>query len=313
MEPQSTPGISLQINLSPTDYPICQQLLATQINYFYDTVQEVVLTVETRRSKGKKFGANFDLNKDKLNDLLLELSVHFPKLRIVPVDYAPAVKEAVAARFFRQVTNLPDKDYRGGPFYSYFFGLYSCRYPYVIHMDSDIFLGGKTEQWLAGALEQLKDPAVLFINPLPGPPTLDFDLKQLYFQRLNRYAYSFKNVTTRFFLTDLTKITSTKLTLRFIKPSLRRLVKGTLQRNFWELPEMLFSDILENDTRYRLCYWGENDREGCYSLHPNLKSESFIKYIPILLKRISENDFPERQRGWYDVHKDVFDFTKSLK
>lgn len=304
-------AISLQINLSPTDFSLCRQLLSTQIGYFYEAVHEVVLTIETRKSKGKKFGANFDRNKEKLENLLQHLAVQFPKLRIAPVDYDPAVKQEVAARFFHGEAKIPDKDYRGGPFYSYFFGLHSCKGRYVIHMDSDMFLGGNPNQWLTGALKLLQEPSVFFVNPLPGPPALDFELKQRHFQRLNRYTYSFKNVTTRFFLTDLEKITRSPLTLRFIKPSLKRLVKGALQRNFWELPEMLFTDILAVNNSFRVSYWGDNDLDGCYSLHPLVKPESFISYIPVLLQRIKANDFPEPQRGWYNVHKDVFDVSRA--
>lgn len=306
------PGISLQINLSPTDYPLSRQLLSTQLEYFYEAVQEVVLTIETRRSKGKKFGLNFDQNKEKLENFLLRLAVQFPKIRVVPVNYDPQVKKEVASSFFHEGTIMPDKDYRGGPFYSYFFGLFSCKCRYIIHMDCDMFLGGNTMQWLTGAMKLMEDPFVYFINPFPGPPNADFSLKQPFFQRLNRYTYSFETITTRFFLTDLTKITSTRLGLRYIKPSLRRLVRAGMQGNFWELPEKLFSDILKRDHKLRVSFWGENEMEGCYSLHPVFKPESFIAYIPELLQRIKANDFPERQYGWHNLHADIFDVPKTL-
>ena len=311
MENNPTAGISLQINLSPTDFPICQQLLATQITYFYNLVQEVVLTVETKKSKGKKFGLNFEENKTKLDNLLKHLVLQFPKIRIVPVNYKQDVKLEVAARFFKNTTTIPNKDYRGGPFYSYFFGLYSCKCPLVLHLDSDMFLGGNTEEWLKDALEILNDKSVLFVGPLPGPPTNNFELKQTYQKRNNRYTFQFNNVTTRFFLTDLNKIFATRLRIRLINFSIRKIIKGSLQQNYWELPELLFSDLLKKEDMYRVCYWGRNDEVGCYSLHPLHKPEAFINFIPELLQKISKNDFPEQQRGYYNVHKDVFNFSNA--
>ncbi|MBC5773722.1 hypothetical protein H8S95_06580 [Pontibacter sp. KCTC 32443] len=298
-------AISLQINLSPTDYPLCKQLLRKQISYFYEDVEEIILTVETKKSKGKKFGENFKANCHKLAQLLAELVLTYPKIRIAPVDYSPEIKKAVSKRFFKNTDAIPDKDYRGGPFYSYFFGLYSCKSRYVIHMDSDMFIGGKATQWIHGALKHLQQQSVMFVNPLPGPPNSNFHLKQPYHSRQNRYTYYFKTVTTRFYLTDLDRLTSEQLSIRLINPSLRRIAKGIMQRNFWELPEKLFSDLLKKKGYYRVCYWGENDQNGCFTLHPLIKPESFITNIPKFFELIDKNDFPESQRGWYNIHKDT--------
>ena len=56
-------------------------------------------------------------------------------------------------------------------------------------------------------------------------------------------------------------------------------------------------------------FGGGNDLDGCYSLHPLIKSPGFITSIPALMQRIKENNFPEPQRGWYNVHKDIVEIT----
>ncbi len=163
-------GISLQINLSPAEYPLVKTMLPHQIGFFGDSVDEIVLTVETRRSKGR-FGNNFDAYRDYFYRFLAELKAENPKIRLAEVDYAPGVREVVSRMFLNGNAILPDKDYRGGPFYCYFFGLFAYRFSTALHLDSDIILGGNGENWPPAAAKLLERPDVLFVNPLAGPPT----------------------------------------------------------------------------------------------------------------------------------------------
>jgi hypothetical protein len=298
--------ISYQINLSPSDYPLCQKLLETQIKYFYASIDEIVLTLETKKSIGNRFGNGFESNKDKLNLFLLELAKKYPKIRIAPVDYSDRTKEIITKKFFNNANLMPDKDFRGGPFYCYFYGLNSCKNNYVLHMDCDMFLGGQPEVWLRRAFKLISQKDIYFVNPLPGPPTPDFSIKQPYKKRINRYLYYFNHVTTRFFLTDIEKITSKRLELSHVHPL--KLITGLKQKNYWEIPEKIFSNFLKKEKGWRANYWGEDDQFGCYSLHPIRKPESFIEFIPSVLEKISLNDLPVSQMGCYDIQRELFDF-----
>lgn len=298
-------GVSLQINLSPSDYALCRNLLPYQIDFFYELVGEVVLTIESKKSKGKRFGSNFEKNKEKLYAYLEELRQKHPKIRLVPVDYSNATKKKVSKMFFASAEQIPDKDFRGGPFYCYFFGMYSCNYQKILHLDGDMILGGDAQHWLAGAKKLLKDPSVAFVLPLSGPPTTDFNIKQPFLERINRYTYSFDRFTTRVFLTDFDKLTKQKLGLKLIKPTIRKSIRALIQRNYWEMPEVLISENLRKANLFRIDYWGENDLQGCFSLHPVHKPDSFIADLPHLLKQIMDNNIPDAQKGHYDIQGEV--------
>lgn len=87
--------------------------------------------------------------------------------------------EAVAAvsTMFFGGRSIPAKDFRGGPFYSYFFGLYSAKHNYVFHLNSDLMFGGGSSTWLAEAIKLLMErPDILVCTPLPGSPTADGQL-----------------------------------------------------------------------------------------------------------------------------------------
>ncbi|MBC5773717.1 hypothetical protein H8S95_06555 [Pontibacter sp. KCTC 32443] len=301
-----TDGISLQINISPSDYLLCRKLLQFQINFFYNHIDEVVLTIESKKSKGKRFGNNFNNYQDKLNLFLESLRNQFPKIRVVPVDYSPDAKKKVAKLFFSNTKFLPDKDFRGGPFYCYFFGLYSCAFQKILHLDCDMILGGDAKHWLTGAIKLLNDPSVAFVLPLSGPPTSEFNICQSYTKRLNRYTYVFDRFTTRVFLTDITKFTNHKLFLKLIKPNIKRIGRALLQQNFWEMPEVLITENIRRTKTYRVDYWGENDQQGCYSLHPVYKPASFIEFVPKLLEQVQNNKLPNVQKGNYDLIYEAF-------
>lgn len=299
-------GISLQINLSPSDFLLCKSLLPYQIEFFYEQVDEVVLTIETKKSNGKRFGSNFEENEENLYAFLKTLVLGYPKIRIVPVDYGKASKIQVSKAFFSNTKSIPDKDFRGGPFYCYFFGMFSCNYQKILHLDCDMILGGEAKYWLKGAIELLKNPSVSFVLPLPGPPSYDFTIKQAFHERINRFTYSFDHFTSRVFLTDFDKLTAQKLRLKFIKPSLRKYLRALIQRNFWELPEMLITDVMRETNMKRLDYWGENDMQGCFSLHPLQKTNAFLLSLPHILNQIKINNIPEDQKGFYNIKDEVF-------
>ena len=301
--------ISLQINLSATDLPICRKLLRRQISFWYDELDEIVLSVESRKSHGK-FAVDFDANKTALLSLIEEVIGEYPKTRYHLIDYTTPRNRELSALFFGGAV-IPHKDYRGGPFYCYFDGLAACRNRYVIHLDSDMILGGTPNSWLRHAVELLNtDPQYLFINPLAGPPTADNHIKQEYFKRLGDRRFLFQKMSTRVFLVDKHKLSRNSIRLRKVSMTpgnLKWFFKGKMRWGY-ELPEILISEMMQRNGLLRVDTFGEEGNGACFTLHPVVKPAAFIEFIPSLLKRIDNNDIPDSQRGYYNINNDFFDF-----
>lgn len=304
--------ISLQINLSATDLNICRKLLDRQIGFWYNELDEVLLSIESQKSFGK-FAVDFDANKTALIGLIEVMIKKYPKTRYHFIDYSAERSRRLSELFFSGMP-LPHKDYRGGPFYCYFDGLAECRNPYIIHLDSDMILGGTPNSWLQDAVELLNsDPGYLFINPLAGPPTTDYHIKQEYFKRLGNYRFLFKKMSTRVFLVDRNKLTQHNIVLRKCARSPKNL-KWFLRNDMrwgYELPEILISEMMQRNGLLRVDSFGEDGNGACFTLHPVVKPAAFIESLPVLLERIDCNDIPDSQRGYYNINNDFFDFRSA--
>ena len=310
--------ISLQINVSPTDWKICEQLLERQIRFWYNELDEIVLSVESQKSHGK-FALDFDKNKEGLLGLIEKMIARYPKTRAHFIDYSPQ-RNALLSGLFFTAPPIPHKDYRGGPFYCYFDGLAECRNQYVMHLDADMILGGVPDSWLQDAVDLLNSRAdYLFVNPLPGPPAAgfhlkaaDFDLRQEYTRRLDNYTFLFPKMSTRVFLTDLHKLRDYKISLKKAPLSPGN-VKWFFKNNWnwgYELPEVLISGMMERNNLFRVDTLGDTPgatkTAACFTLHPLLKPATFIDALPGLLEKIDKDEFPESQRGYYNINSDFF-------
>lgn len=302
------PGISAQINLAPGDFPLSKTLLARQIAFLADHVDEIVLSLDTQNGRGK-FASSSDDNQMSMNALINEVSTDNPKVVLHPIDYTE-VAQAKVAEFFDQDQAIPLRDLRGGPSYVYFFGLWSCAHDLVFHIDSDMFLGGAPDDWFSKALTELTAPNVFAIAPLPGPPTHDGSLRQPILDQTclahdaKARRYQFDGFSTRVFLTDRTRFKGIKLRGR---SSLLRTLKATikgLEPN--ELPEVMISEHMRQNAMHRLDTGGEG---RFYTLHPPYKSKSFFAQAERILRAVENDQIPELQRGCYDVGDALYDFT----
>lgn len=155
--------LSVQINLAPGDYPLAEHLLERQIQIFHGKVDEIILTVETKKSEGR-FGEGWKNNRKNLDDLLNAMQQKYDVV-IDPIDYRPHTKKEIANYFFG-TDFIPEKDHRGGPYYCYFYGLYKAKNNIIFHLDSDIFLGGKSVDWIAEAFELHQNSKIFTTSPL---------------------------------------------------------------------------------------------------------------------------------------------------
>jgi hypothetical protein len=298
--------VSLQINLAPGDYPLMQHLLPHQLNQLQAQVDEIILTVDTQPGKGR-FAEGWFKYKDSL-DLFLKMVIE-PKypVKIIPVDYTPAIKQQVAQYFFGK-DNMPVKDFRGGPFYAYFFGLYTAVNNFVFHLDSDMFLGGGSKQWIAEALQYFNtDPACFVMAPLPGPPRADDILVgQQVINKPAPFTWQLEGMSTRIFLMDKSKFKTNKLVLA--RPSLRNLVKAIVEKhNPADLPEHLIQTFIKTHNLKRIDFLGSG--EGMWSLHPPYRTAAFYNQLSEIIKQVENNVLPQKQQGFYDLIDEICDWT----
>jgi len=166
-------GVTLQISLAPVDFPHAQHILPHQLRQWACQVDEIVLTVDLHRSKSGQFSRGWHERRPKLLQLTLDCCKEYQHCEVREVDYSKDIANQVGKAFFGS-RNVPAKDHRGGPYYSYFFGLAVAKYDYVLHLDSDMIFGGGSSTWVSEAIQLLnRRDDVLACSPLPGPPTHD--------------------------------------------------------------------------------------------------------------------------------------------
>jgi hypothetical protein len=299
--------VTLQINLAPGDYPHARLILPHQLNILAGQVDEIILTVDTRSAHGR-FSDGWSRYEALLYDFLEnEIKSKFP-VQILRVNYNGPVKSKIAHYFFGN-KKLPDKDFRGGPFYAYFFGLFYASNDLVLHLDSDIFLGGGSQTWLEEAKAILDTySSCLIVSPHPGPPHPEGRLiDQTVLRLLKPYTYELAGMSTRIFLINKSIFSRAKIALK--KPKLRSQAKAIVQGNTnAELPEILIWDfMLKNDLK-RIDFLGAG--KGLWSVHPPFRTKSFYENLENIIYRIDHQDLPESQYGFYDIVDEFCDWQE---
>jgi hypothetical protein len=299
--------VTLQISLSPADYRHAREILPHQVRQWRDQVAEILITADFHRSAGR-FSTGWEDGRDRIADLAKSI----PGARFVSVDYGAIASARVAAEFF-EGGRIPKKDFRGGPFYSYFFGLNAAAHDYVFHVDSDIFFGGGSPTWMAEALAHMETHKdVLFAAPLPGPPAPD---GRLHSQSAKpeggaQPAFRFDTMSTRLFLLSRKRFRASVGGLQARLPGLREILKALVEGNSpADLPEHLFTRAMRRHGLVRREFLG--DSPGMWSLHPPYRCEDFYARLPELIRRIEGGDIPEAQRGCHDINASLVDWSEA--
>jgi len=309
-------SITLQINTAPTDNRFLDQIVSHQINAIGDQADDIRITADIRPSKKGRFSFNDDQIRS-FKSILGKLSEAHDKVSIDYVDYSDETLRTVSDTIWNDET-IPIKDYRGGPFYSYIYGLYKVETDYVFHLDSDILLGGGYENWCYDAIELLADdPNLAIIKPLSGPPKKDRSApnqfgEQLYpYRDLNAAFYS-DNFTTRIFFTEKKRLINILIKLTLQKPDVLRSVMGLWQRNpVVQAPEQLLSNYLASTDFCRLDFLGAEP--GLWALHPPFRSEEFYEKLTSIIEAVENGNIPDAQIGFYDINHAFVDWSSAIE
>ncbi|HEX4132673.1 MAG TPA: hypothetical protein VHZ24_21750 [Pirellulales bacterium] len=300
-------GTTLQISLAPSDYRHAEHILPHQLRQWRDQMSEVLISIDFHRSAGR-FSERWQEGRGRIE----ALANAQPGVRVVTVDYSEPAQQAVSAMCFGG-RRVPAKDFRGGPYYAYFFGLWAARHDIVLHTDSDILFGGGSKAWMNECVETLAtDRSVLVCAPLPGPPSTDGRLKQLVATHSNgrRWAPRFDTMSTRLFAIDRRRFSGDFGMLVPRRPSARNWIKAWVEGNPpQDLPEHLFTQRMRSLGLERLDFLGE--APGMWSLHAPYRCEDFYRRLPEIVALVERGEVPEAQRGDHDINDSLVDWSEA--
>lgn len=306
----STLNTSLQIYITASDLAICQQLLERQILFWYSEFDEVVVSIESRQG-GDKWAQNSSAKASELLALVQSLADQYKKVRYHFIDYSD-VRRRLLARSFFGADWIPDQDARGGPFYSYFDAIEETRGRFVLHLDAGVILGGTPRAWVSNAIELLNSkPSYFVVKPLSGLPSMRSHLNQNYLMRQGRYRFVFTTMTGRVFLIDKNKLRHFNIPLEKSSSTLIN-IKWKFKNNFipaYRSVELLISTMMQKNGLFRIDYWGESEKEGCFTLYPTKKSKALMKLLPGILSTIDRQDTSESHIDTYELSSESVDFA----
>jgi hypothetical protein len=297
--------VTLQISLAPTDLPHAVHIVPHQLRQWADQVDEILLTVDLHRSRGK-FAEGWEERLPGLRQLIEDCCAAYPHCRSVDVDYGSEAREAVASRFF-DGKPVPLKDYRGAPYYSYLFSISCAKNDRVFHLDSDLLFGGGSKTWVSEAVYVLdRRSEVLACNPLPGPPTADGTLRSQHLERdpMGPNAFRSPELSTRLFFADLRRLPVLKATRVPARPAWGARLDGNPTFN---TAEYAISRAMASRGLIRVDFLGAEP--GMWAVHPPWRSATFYRRLPDLIGEIEQGRVPEGQRGCHDVEDCMVDWT----
>jgi hypothetical protein len=312
---------TLQINLAPGDAPHARHTVPHQLRQLGGQVEEILLTVDLLPSPGPR-GAHHADQLPRLLDCVRDWERH-PSVHVCEVDYGTAARAEVAERFFGGAA-VPEKDSVGAPFYAYLHGLHEARHDIVLHLDSDMLLGGGSQVWLAEAVALLaSDERVAVSGPLPGPPTTDGRLpaevrwRHAHAQPSSSApvdhpgpgrAYEFPHVSTRSFLVDRSRLLDRVPALERLPPPPRAHRRREGHEPVAPL-EVSLTEAMRARGLVRVDLLGSG--HGMWVVHPAYRSELFYAELPDLIRRIETGDVPDEQRGDFELNDSMIDWSSA--
>ena len=192
--------------------------------------------------------------------------------------------------------------FRGYPFFGSFRQFIDTEAKYILHSDSDmIFYEEPTFSWIKQGIKIMEENEdILCVLPRGGPPTKDGSLHQgstPYKVDEKRGLYLFKNFTSRHYLIHRERFLSL-LPLKPLWLSWREPIKSRLFGNGKMLCwEAMVERAIEKSGMWR----ADLITDKAWSLHPGDRSEEFFQLLPQIIESINLNEFPEEQRGHFDL------------
>ena len=193
------------------------------------------------------------------------------------------------------------RDYRGVPLFGWVAGLEAARTDFLVHFDSDVLLHQQTGfSWIeAGAKLIAHDSHVMFVSPLPGPPTTDGGLRgQLVDPIIDRDGnFRFKTFSSRRFLVSKQRFEKMLPTPGDWMSIQNRALMRLGFRNRLVTWEECVSRALQKsefDRVHLRC-------PQAWAIHCLDHGQEWLARLPGIIARIEAGDYPAAQAGHYDL------------
>ena len=192
--------------------------------------------------------------------------------------------------------------HRGYPIVGSIKQFFKSESEYILHIDCDmIFYEATAFSWVKEGIRVMEENEdILCVLPRGGPQTKDGSLHQgttPYQFDEKRRLYLFKNFTSRHYLIHRERFLSL-LPLKPLWLSWREPFKSRLFGNgkmlCWET--MVENALTKSDT-----WRADLTTEQAWSLHPGDRSKEFYHLLPQIIDSVNRNEFPEDQRGHFDL------------
>ena len=270
------------------------------INFLKKADSKITLILDTRAPSGVLGSA---LTQSKLNDITDSIKnlQSFLNFNFETATYSlQSIRSKNRIQF-----NYPHKEthcFRGYPIYGSFKQFFDNDADYILHLDCDmIFYESPEYSWINEGIkimEQNED--ILCVLPRGGPPTKDRSLHQgttPYQVDGKRGLYLFKNFTSHHYLIHRERFLSL-LPLKPLWLSWREPIKSRLFGNGKMLCwEAMVEHALQKSDMWR----ADLMTDKAWSLHPGDRSEEFYQLLPQVIDSVNRNEFPEEQRGHFDL------------
>jgi hypothetical protein len=159
---------------------------------------------------------------------------------------------------------------------------------------------GPSHDWVAEGIALIqRDPTVMFVAPLPGPPAADGLLRGQTVppDRDSEGNYRFKTFSSRRFLVSRSRLEALLPTpLAYL--SWRRRALGFFTRRGAALSwELLVDSALRRSPWFRV----HLSSSQAWTLHSPDRSAAWLASLPRLIARIERGEYPSGQAGHYDL------------
>ena len=283
-----------------SDASFIENTLPSLIKLLEKADGKITLILDTRDPSGVLGSALSQCNLSEITSKIenLQRNLNFEFLKTSYDSRSISLKNRIQFNYPHKETHC----FRGYPIYGSFKQFFDTDARYILHLDSDmIFYEAPEYSWINEGIKIMEDNEdILCVLPRGGPPSKESTLHQgttRYQVDNKRGLYLFKNFTSRHYLIHRERFLSL-LPLKPLWLSWREPIKSRLFGNGKMLCwEAMVEHALENSGMWR----ADLMTDQAWSLHPGDRSEKFYQLLPQIIKSVNLNEFPEEQRGCFDL------------